>query len=245
MNEKTEPMNDDFLYDYHQPPRRAFSAALWARLEARPSAGSALRRPLRWALAALVVGGLLMAGLPAARAGLAEVLREIGGMVFNETDQYPGGTDGGETLAERTLTLAEARQALPFTFSLPTWAPEGYVLDEQSVAVLADPRFTLSYARLRWLSPEGTSYIYLMVDFNAGETTVGEVSVGPGSVETVQVNGQPAALVRGSWGYDTQVWGADDLMFLLWLRGELAYRMSGVEGEVSAEDLIRMAQSIP
>ena len=63
------------------------------------------------------------------------------------------------------------------------------------------------------------------------------------SVEEVQVNGQPAALVDGGWDADSGQWDRDSAIILSWMKGEEMYQLHA--SGTSVEDLIRMAESIP
>ncbi len=62
-------------------------------------------------------------------------------------------------------------------------------------------------------------------------------------VEEVQVNGQPAALVGGSWNADTGLWDGGSDLTLSWMKGDQMYLLRSPGAPV--EDLIRMAESIP
>jgi len=156
-----------------------------------------------------------------------------------ETDEYPGESGTGTIIPEETMSLDEARAVLPFDFSLPTWAPEGFVLQE-GVAV-ALPR-EMPYARLWWRNDDLHQSIYLEVMYPATDEQRPNWVVGPGSVEEVEVNGQPAALVHGAWNADAQEFGGD-LLTLMWERDGVYYSLVGMEGQ--AEDLVRMAGSAP
>ncbi len=63
------------------------------------------------------------------------------------------------------------------------------------------------------------------------------------SVEEVEVNGQPAALVGGSWDYDTGQWNTEVNVTLSWMKGEGMYQLHATGASV--EDLLRIAESIP
>jgi hypothetical protein len=77
--------------------------------------------------------------------------------------------------------------------------------------------------------------------------------VGLGSYEEVEVNGQPAVLVHGSWedpwnmeplpeGKWELKWDKTRGLQLYWVEGEVLYYLNTL-AEVSAEDLIKMAES--
>jgi len=92
-------------------------------------------------------------------------------------------------------------------------------------------------------------------EYKAGEPTVWG-PVAPGSYKEVQVNGKPAILVRGDWDYlqrgfvpleETRQefvsrWDRDAGLQLYWPDGDVMYHLYAWQ-DVSAEDLIRMAES--
>jgi hypothetical protein len=64
-------------------------------------------------------------------------------------------------------------------------------------------------------------------------------------LQEVQVNGQPAGLTQGGWDADTGEWGGAGAgnVTLTWIHGDLMYQL--MSPGVTAEELIRMAESIP
>jgi hypothetical protein len=178
---------------------------------------------------------------PVARASVVTFLREIGGILFNETWEYPGGTEE-ETLApEQTLGLEAARAILPFTFGLPTWMPEGYVMEPMVRIVHFNEGFTPVSISFKKPIAEGRDDAIELV---VGQNTPSWV-IGPESAEIVSIHGQEAALIQGSWNSQTRRWEVElGGLTLSWAREEVLYQLS-TAANVHKDDLIRIAESIP
>ncbi len=227
------------------------SSALTARVQGitlaapRLPAISPVKRPqlvrrIALGLAALcLVVTLTLAISPTARAKLVEVIRSIGGVTFSETEEYPGGGDV-QIAPGMTLSLEEAQATLPYPIRLPAWVPEGFTQDDTVTITFFDDQFTpVSIGWSRTTEDRQASVIGLTIEpLNA--TNV----VGPESIKTVEINGQPAAFVHGGWNADTQTWDTRIGRVLMWKMGEQTYLLSG-SPDVSDEDLLRIAESIP
>lgn len=195
------------------------------------------------------------------------VLR-IGAMTFRETEATPrfylsgqapstGESEGLPqpvavvTFLPDTVTLDTARARLPFLLRLPTWTPTGFTLYDEVQVVdgqspvegtpLAFP--TPLMVHLRWQSAN-VSINYSVRRLPPGRR--GPVSVPLGSVTTTQVNHTPAALQQGVRGFSPQLGEAVtiDALVLRWEEGDLMYELQAHGGGVTAEDLLRMAESL-
>ncbi len=130
---------------------------------------------------------------------------------------------------------------LPFPLNLPAWTPDEYALEETvSITRLPDGNMT---AMVTWLGHENRLMLHV---YSSAQTLMREdgVAVGPRSVEEVQVNGQPAAIVRGAWNANTRTWGPDMLISLLWTDDARGYMLSGMDQHVGPADLIKIAESM-
>lgn len=234
-------MNDDFLTRFRKPPRPEFAATLYKRIS-QPM--HTQRRLSAWSRVALAVSALCVAFVltmfvsPAARAAVLSLVQEIGGVSFLETPDYPGG--GKITIVpEETLTLAEAQAALPFSFNLPRWTPDGFTRDEMVRIARFSDEFTP--VTITWRGKYGE-----FQDANF-ELVIGQSTTwvsGPDSVETVDINGQPAALFHGGWNADTQQWDENiTVKILMWTRGDVTFSLSSLW--LSADELIHIAESVP
>jgi hypothetical protein len=130
-----------------------------------------------------------------------------------------------------TMSLADARSAVPFAISLPAWTPDGFQLLD-AVEVTADPASGM--VGLAWQNADGAT-----IDLSLSNNPSGAGRLaGAGTVETVTVNGQPAS-VRHTSGL-----GASRLV-LTWTREAVAYRLAAPADALDTASLVRMAESIP
>lgn len=234
-------MNDDFL---KQPksPRPAFANALFGRINqpVRTRTNSySLRQAALTAAALSLVAALALAASPTAQAALAQLVKQIGGVTFVEDEQPIASSDVPSTVTEQTLTLDEV-DSLPYPISLPTWLPEGFVLDTNLTVTHFSDSYTPVQIAYWGEAPQGWSTpIYLLIGQN-----VVNWSVELEHVEEVQINGQAAALTRGAWNADTGEWNeAEGGLTLTWTKGDLQYQL--MANDVGAETLIKVAESIP
>lgn len=231
-------MNDDFLTRFRKPPGREFSAALYERIN-NPMNTQNKFTLRRFTFAAALCLALAAAFLfsPSARAALEYIYRQIGEITFLE-EQGPS-TPVPESqitiVPDDVMSLAEAQERLPFEISLPTWAPEGFHLGSVVRVTYFGDRLTP--VDISYYSDNPASAVIILT---VSQPVQWEVDLD--HLQEVQVNGEPAGLTRGNWDADTGQWTGSDTT-LTWLRGDVMYRLSAPG--VPAEDLIRMAESIP
>jgi hypothetical protein len=235
-------MNEDFLTNFQKSPRREFAAALYKRINIPMKTKSNLTfRRIIFAAAICVTLLVAFAFSPVARAAWTYIFREIGGVTYLEEDPAAGPTatplpESAITIVpEDVLPLDEARTRVPFEISLPTWAPEGFVMGTS---------VRISYF--------GNQYTPVYITWSGNDRMLGNIILSVGQrvswlvdldqLQEVQINGEPAGLTGGGWDADTGQWTGRDLT-LTWMRGDVMYLLSSPG--VPAEDLIRMAESIP
>src|SRR5688500_13221820 len=234
-------MNDDFLSRFRKPPPRAFAAQLYQRINTpmNTQRNFVMRR---FSFEAAICLALLVAIAfsPGARAAFSSLIQHIGGVTFlgpEETTSQVVATPDKEVITpEDILSLSEARQKLPFQISLPTWAPDGFVMGSSVRISYFQNGFTP--AIINWYGSDP--------DIGNIELMVGQrVSwlVDTDHLQEVQVNGQPAALVGGTWNEDTGQWDQESDLSLTWMKGDVMYKLSSPGAAVEA--LIRMAESVP
>ena len=234
-------MNDDYLTRYRKSPPREFSEALYQRINVPMSTKRtpSLRR-LTFAAAVGIALIAALAFLPSARAAFNGLIVEVGGFTFIEPDEAEQGTPIPEsqitTVPEDFLPLEEARAKLPYEISLPTWVPDGFTMSN-TVRITHWPQVTP--VTITWNSSNPRAAIIELMIF---DRRMGWL-VDTDDVSEVEVNGEPAALVGGTWDADTGTWNNKMDLSLSWMKGEEMYRLSAPGGTV--EDLIRMAESIP
>lgn len=271
-------MNDQFLYDCRPPVRQEFKESLYGRLDDLsketyfPMKG--LHMTMRHNLA-LIIPVILIASLGIlysltgdVRAEVDKVIRNIAGFFVNETAVSPisediqaihiSASEIPTMEAQKTMTpywvdipaysVKEVIQNPPFDFSLPAYIPEGFELESDAAIALSK-----SWVSLGWVGDRNTE-IEMLVE---REYTGYSLPAGVDSAEEVEVNGQPAMLVRGGWTGDAG-WQADYGMEVHWQKGGRYYRLiwhqrSPEHNQISVittdlatvqKELIRMAESV-
>ena len=235
-------MSDAFLTRYRKSPPRDYSEALYKRINVPMNTKRSLSlRRLTFAALCLALAAAL-AFSPRARAAFNGLIVEIDGMIFFGPDETAGeATPLPESqvtiVPEEYLPLEEAEAKLPYSISLPTWVPDGF---RRRSAV------RISYF------PGGPPPV--TITWDGSDPKVGNIElmifgkrvdwlVDTDHVQEVEVNGQPAALVGGTWNADTGQWNSETDLMLSWMRGNEMYQLHSPGAPV--EDLIRMAESIP
>ncbi|GAP13395.1 hypothetical protein LARV_01149 [Longilinea arvoryzae] len=222
---------------------------LWPRikraaLQKQASHRRSANRSRRFGFAMLVVILPLVLAMvlsPAVRAQVQTWVGAIGGQMFTTSGDYPGDDEPVTTVANESLSLAEARETPGMAIDLPSWVPAGFVLqDPVSVLQLGDG---VTRVEITWSSPENGAILLNIEQYPAGSESNWLVS--PESIEEVLVDGEPAALVRGAWNANAKQWDHMDFLSLYWKSGVQNYILRGLGGQISAETLIRMAESIP
>jgi hypothetical protein len=243
-------MSDNFLHKYRKPPRQAFAESLYQTISTKDRSDSMFARsapPLKRIALGLtmlvLIFSLTLAVSPAARAKFLDVMRDVGGMDFIETVDYPGGRGAERLFPEQTMSLDEARRVFPTAVELPDFEPQGFRLKSDEVVVMAAEGYDFSYLRFRL--EKGGAWVSVMVEYwHDGSSSRGMI-VAPGSVEEVIISGEPAALIRGGWDYDRREWGAEHSLHLRFERKGLIYSLTSVEESFGLDDLISLAESIP
>jgi hypothetical protein len=146
-------------------------------------------------------------------------------------DQLPQAGATATPALPVAMSQAEARTAVPFAFGVPGWAPPGFALRDQ--VEVAATGGTYASVNLDWEKADGDSINLYVSQAGAAQSYLGAA----GSSVAVKVNGQPASLLH------TSSLGREQLT-LSWTRAALAYRLTAGAGAATAEDLVRMAESI-
>jgi len=249
-----DKVNDDFLTHFQRSPRLEFTETLYKKINGPTRLITLHRFKLSMGIVIALLA-LTVIFVPQARAAVQSVIHKIAGIYFDEVTESPIACDPMKCLPEeatQTLTLKEAQAAVPFTFSLPTWTPEGYWLN---------PRVKLDHqaggytqVRIEWLKTGFTQedhkdYIQQMtltIWQDQGDYPVQQVGVE--SISEVEINGQPAALIHGAWEVFNKNWN-NGATQITWVKDGLRYflMVGFIEPAtvISDEDVIRIAESIP
>jgi len=264
-------MNDEFLTKLHKTPRAAFADALYERIsqQSQPRFPRILGQRLTLRNSAIMLV-LIFVVAACVYAVTDRGWRKIGGIwvqverTFKVTlePSIPVSAEELEAQDLDCVTVEEAKEILRFDFRVPAWVPEGFRFEDKICGIDG----TSDFAVLFWAGADEYSSIQLMLqnlewfDIASQEYKVGEPTiwgpVGQGSYKEVQVNGQPAVLVRGDWDYLQRGfapigevpqeiesrWDSKAGLQLHWEAGEVMYHLFAWQ-DVSPEDLIKMAES--
>jgi hypothetical protein len=258
-------MNDEFLLRYRRTPRAEFADALYERISSQPESRFTISMLNRLTFRNVGAMLALMLFVAACAYFVAEKRWNKVGDIWVDVQKSPKQSLGiqsslwkGPAGEMEVANLEEVRSALGFDFGFPTWAPEGFVLDEKmNVSTPSHKSFSAS-----WKSRDGGQPIGIFLNYrwfyvanwpNPMPESVSTGPVPPGSFEEVTVFGRPAVLVRGDWNWfmrpveETEEielkWDKDNGLSLYWADDDVAYLLWTYNPAVSPEDLIRMAES--
>ena len=214
--------------------------SIWPRVRTRLSDQEAAHRtglPTRiWLAAAVLLAaiGLVTVFVPPVRAGLIELIENIGGITFNLTADYPGEDSQATIVPSETLPLTEVLSDHDFYY--PGWSPEGYVLD----ADVQVTRFGWDQDQplivLTWRGPDAMPIILAIHPST-------EAVVGMTEIETIIEDDREFALWHGGWNYDTKTWDERiPVQTLSWAIDGLSYDLQAHQS-IPSEWLLQMAIS--
>lgn len=196
-------------------------------------------------------------GRPAEEAAIQYFWERRGGFWVHEGDRicqniyYGDMEDSSTSSAPEPAPVAEGLAILDYPVSLPTWVPDGFELVES----MPPPATPHSWVYLHW-TDAAMNLIYVTA---APAPTEFATGIAPeGSLEVLEINGRDALLIRGGCAFP-------DPEELVGLRSGTPFRTEWVETMASltlrddsteywlmiagpyatAEDLVRMAESIP
>lgn len=172
-------------------------------------------------------------------------------------------------MTSQALSLEDIQDNLPYQFNLPDWMPDGFEFINANLykSQLNSDESDWSVIILWQKNHKGVGTTISMIASAVGNVAKnGEdpslsTYVGIDSVEEVDVNGIPAALISGlGWSnFDcyscglsrtrptsTPQWSDYDSLTLMWIKDGLIYELLADDTYyVSRSDLIRIAESIP
>lgn len=240
-------MNDQFLRDYYKFPNPRSIRKIEDRLQLNREKHKtspmmlALKPMAIVMLVAVLISALLLIS-PVVRAQVNEWIHQIGEVFLLETNEYPGKGGPVQTLPYDHYSLDEVETELPFVLGLPQWVPDDFELVSQVKVTRFDEIAINAY--IDWKTPSDSIFSLIIQQRLDGES--GGFVVGEGSVQEYLVNGEPAALILGGWNADTQMWDDNlDVITLSWNHNGQLYTLQGIYEDVSLDELIKIAESIP
>jgi hypothetical protein len=254
-------MNDEFLTKIHKIPRAEFADALYERIsqQSQPRLTQIVATKLTLRNSAIVFALLLLVAA-CVYAVTDRGWYKVGGFwvrVENTVKiSIPPMPEELETESPvyDCMTLEEAREFLRFDLQVPTWAPEGFTFDDEACGV----SWMGDWAGLYW-TKGNVPFSIQLIAYYLGDTECNKIqepiigTVAPGSYKEVKVHGQPAILVRGDWDWKkvfptdkginfNSKWDSQLAVQLYWVDRNAMYHLY-TEAELSAEDLIKIAES--
>ncbi|MCG2783503.1 MAG: DUF4367 domain-containing protein [Anaerolineae bacterium] len=251
-------MDDKFLYQNRPAVRPDFQQKLYERLSSRAAqsktANPNFRLVIRFALISLILFAALFTFSEPARAGIVELIRIIAGFEVEVSFWRPSIEDDNSfsfSSSPDENTISYALKDIPFEFALPAYVPDDYSFSEK-LQILKDNGNQIS---VTYITPEGSSWINLRIDDRARTwpITISDLD----SAEEIQINGQPALLVRGTfYSQDFGDWKhtshftkiylqKDGLTYFLIVSPKFNQETGEAESALPLDELIRMAESIP
>lgn len=237
-------MNEEYLKNFRKSPDARLIENIRARLEKRERIRTIRRYSFLSVLALTFVFGLLMTFSSSVRAAVLQAIREIAGLHFEVTTDYPGtrGEPVEESDAEH-VSWDEAKSHFLSPLQLPTYAPAGYEREADTQLYLwADGKHTLEVS---WEKEGQFPKIGLAIAQCRADDPACGLIIGQDTLEEITINGKPAVLIRGAWNADTQKYDPSVWISLMWRYDENAsYWLWSGDQSLEAE-LIKMAESIP
>lgn len=256
-------MNDEFLTQFREPPRPAFVHALYERISQEKvslRAQLAGRLTLRNALVGLVALILVAA---CAYALAAPKWVEIDKRLWVQERSsghniYINQIPPFSFYTSPLTSIEEAKSQAGFEFKIPTWVPPVFDLKGTSVSDISGPQVNLFWERGGIPHTPGelafqAFYTNMLIYDKYYPASFGMI-VGRGSTKMTEVNNIPAILIRGDWifakvfetppsGDNGFLWDKQAALQLIWREGDVVYRIYARDSSVSADDLMRMAES--
>lgn len=248
-------MEDKFLYQLQEQPDQEFVNRLHLNLNQPIKENQETPGPNNtlWAwnhkrllsVISLAVLALLVVAISPARARIAAFITEIGGQMFDLSEDYPGDNYPGDviTIEPSIMSLDEAMAAFPYSIQLPESIPPAFAFQEDQVRVYtgeeAEP-FSNSIEFL-WTSTEGDGLHLTVTEVsNPNDAEI----VAPDSVEEVQLNpDQKAVLIEGGWDSQKQHWTNDIGVFRLrWEKDGLVYELMGGDEQLLIQIALSMVE---
>jgi len=240
-------MNDKFLYQQRPAVRKEFADKLYHQLTQQEGKGQPMKTitNLSWKFAlALVLGLTILVAIPGpVQASVLQWIRTIGGFTVEETQTAPTFAPNPTVYAYTPQPLPDALQGLPFTFDMPAYIPDGYLLSDSVVVAESE-----AWIALQWANTDGQQInLVVQQDWDL------QLPAGFDSAEEVQINDEPALLLRGWWSEDgSGTWDMDrNVVQLYWRHANLIYSFEfwnlPADGnqDTFVQELIQVAESVP
>ena len=248
-------MNDKFLYSLQEQPDSTFANQLHTKLsqiKAEPNRRkdseflptNSNKRALQF-LAIFALALLALISISPVRAYLSSLAADIGGQLFEITEDYPGDNSAGDEVIIRpqVMALEDALSAYPHEFLLPDEIPSGFILNRNHVRVYLSENIDFDFPNmieLEWTSNQRVEFLLSITDRDAATSEI----IAPDSAKEIFLDQKhTAVLIQGGWDADQQVWDSDLGIRLRWVVNGLTYDLHTSSQNISLDQLIEIAQS--
>ena len=236
-------MNEEYLKQFRKSPDSELVEKIHTRLGKRERTQKNKQYFTRSVLALILAFGMLLAISPTVRAQVLYYWKKVAGMTFMVSNDLPA--DAYIMNVDDDWSLEEAQTRFASPISLPSYVPQGY---ERTSTVQHILDGYVDLVTITWKN--GYESIDLTIlhcfpdrEFDGFKDVNCGAGIGENSIEEITLNGKPAALV-----YDPRMSESRNSagLSIFWLYNKnTVYALIFLDKDLSREELIRMAESIP
>jgi len=236
-------MNEDHLKNFRKSPDFPMLDKIHTRLEKRERRQKIKQYITRSVLALILAFGMLLTFSPTVRAQVLFYWKKVAGMTFWVSNDLPA--DAYIMKVDDYWSLEEAQTRFASPISLPSYVPQGY---ERTSTVEHILDGYVDLVTVTWRKDYETIDLTIQHCFPDLEFDgIKGANCGAGaiekSIEEITLNGKPAALV-----YDPRMPESRNPagLSIFWLYNKnTVYALIFLDKDLSREELIKMAESIP
>lgn len=226
-------MNDDFIRKYAKKPRAEFEASLYLKLKQGEKYMKTENRPknkflFRNALAGAFLIAMMILLSPAARVSASQAFDTFVDIIIVD-DETP---DGESIYYPGYMTLSEVQSHVNFNLLLPAWVPEGFTMIEDEITVVDLVEGNASVTIYWRMDERQIELVETNFDGDVGMIEMKDALL-------VDVNGYTASVFSLTTDYFDRGPVTDSVV--QWLGDGIVYFL---RGEISQEDLLRVARSL-
>jgi len=236
-------MNEEYLKGFRKTLDSQRLEKIHLRLERREHSQKIKQYLTRSFLALILAFGMLFTFSPTVRAQVLYYWKKVAGMTFMVSNDLPA--DAYIMNVDDSWSLEEAQARFASPISLPSYVPQGYERTSTLQHILDG---YVDLVTITWKN--GYESIDLTIqhcfpdlEFDGIKGVNCGAGIGENSIEEITLNGKPAALV-----YDPRMSESrnSDGLKIFWLYNEnTVYSLFFLDKDLTQEELIKMAESIP
>ena len=236
-------MNEEYLKQFRKSPNSELVEKIHTRLGKRERTQKIKQYFAHSFLASILAFGMLLAISPTVRAQVLYYLEKIAGVTFWVYNDLPA--DAYILKVDDYWTLEEAQTHFASPISIPTYVPQGY---ERTSTVEHILDGYVDLVTVTWRKDYKTidltiQHCFPDLEFDGIKGANCGVGAIKKSIEEITLNGRPAALVYDPMTFETR---NPVSLSIFWLYNEnTVYSLIFIGKDLSREELIKMAESIP